>query len=170
MNGYGAEPIVIGVKRRGRASEKLLRGVMAVCAALFLLLGVLFSSAFMLPCFLMTAAYFVYGTAARREYEYTLEDGRLRIERVSDRGRRLLRDLSLEDVQLLCLPDDPAAAPFRKGGTERVPKYDYTSYEPDISYYTMIALENGEKIKLLLDLTPEAVRMVRRFQNAAGHA
>ena len=41
---------------------------------------------------------------------------------------------------------------YRNGETE---KYDYTSYEDDVPYYTMIIREDGRKIKLLLDLTEE---------------
>ena len=117
----------------------------------------------MLPCFLMTAAYFVYRAASRREYEYTLEDGVFRIERVSDRGRRVLHEISFADVELVCLPDAPEAQPYKKkGGTVRLPKKDYTSYREGVPYYTVIATEEGKKMKFLLDLTSEAVARLRR--------
>jgi hypothetical protein len=155
------DTLVYSVSRKERSSEKLLRGTMIALAVLFLIEGILFSTGFMLPCFLSAMAYFWYAHASRREWEYTMDRDSLRIERVSDRGRFVLHEIKLTDVELLCRPDDPAAAPYRKGGTVKIKKYDYTSYRDDVPYYTMIASEEGERIKLLLDLTPEAIARVR---------
>lgn len=155
--------MIIAVKRKGRRSEKMLRGILIGLSLLCFLQGILFSTAFMLPCFLSTAFYFWYSFACRREYEYTLEDGQMTIERVSDRGRTVLHQFPLTDVEVLALPDSPAVARYKKkGGEEKLPKFDYTSYEDGVPYYTMIAQEDGKKIKLLLDLTPEAISDIRR--------
>ncbi len=156
------QTVVISVSRTVRPREVLLRRLMAVLAAVFLAQGILFSTGFMLPCFLMTLCYFWFSHASRREYEYTLEDGLLRIERVSDRGRRVLHEIPFSEIQLLCRPDAPEAAPYRKGGSVRIRKVDYTSYREDVPYYTMIAAENGQPLKLLLDLTEEGIRVLRR--------
>jgi hypothetical protein len=156
------QTVVISVRRAVRPREVLLRRLMAVLAAVFLAQGILFSTGFMLPCFLMTLCYFWFSHASRREYEYTLEDGLLRIERVSDRGRRVLHEIPFSEIRLLCRPDAPEAAPYRKGGSVRIRKVDYTSYREDVPYYTMIAAENGQPLKLLLDLTEEGIRVLRR--------
>ncbi len=155
------DTLVLAVKRRERGSEKLLRGVMIALAVIFLLGGILLSRGLMLLCFLSAMGYFVYAGATRREWEYTLDRDSLRIERVRDTGRFVLHEIRLTDVELLCRPDDPAAAPFRKGGPQQVKKFDYTSYAENVPYYTMIAKEEGERIKLLLDLTPEAIQRVK---------
>ena len=59
--------MVISVKRKGRPSEKALRGIMIGLAVLFLLQGIILSTGFMLPCLLTTGAYFWYSWASRRE-------------------------------------------------------------------------------------------------------
>ncbi len=159
--------MVISVKRKEKRSEKALRVLMVFFAVLFLLQGILFSRGFMLPCLLMTGAYFWYSHASRREYEYTIDDGRLQIERVSSSGRTLLHEIKLADLEALAPPDGPSVARYRKGGSEQIPKFDYTSYEEDIPYYTMIASEDGHKIKLLLDLTDEAIRLIRQVNPEA---
>ncbi len=159
--------IVISVQRKIRPSERMLRGVMIALAVLFLLEGILFSTAFMLPCFLMTGACFWYGYAIRREYEYVIEEGWMRIFRVGDRGRFLQHEFLLTDILLVARPDDPAAAPFRRGGSEKIKKYDYTSYREDVPYYTMIVGSGGLRVKLLLDLTPEAVACIRSANRQA---
>jgi uncharacterized membrane protein len=101
--------IVISVSRAVRPREVLLRRVMAVLAVVFLLQGIMFSTGFMLPCFLMVLCYFWFSYASKREYEYTLADGVLKIERVSDRGRRVLHEIPFAAVKLLCDPDAPEA-------------------------------------------------------------
>lgn len=40
-------------------------------------------------------------------------------------------------------------------------KYDYTSYDEDTPYYTMIIREDGHKIKLLLDLNEELLHAMK---------
>ena len=53
-------------------------------------------------------------------------------------------------------------AKYKKNtGTEKLKKYDYTSYEDDVPYYTMIIREDGRKIKLLLDLTEEMLHTMK---------
>ena len=53
-------------------------------------------------------------------------------------------------------------AKYKKNtGTEKLKKYDYTSYEDDVPYYTMIIQEDGRKIKLLLDLTEEMLHTMK---------
>ena len=56
-----------------------------------------------------------------------------------------------------------AVAKYRKdGGGVRLPKFDYTSYEDDIPYYTMIVIEDREKKKLLLDLNQELLFALKK--------
>ena len=159
--------MVIAVKRKEKRSEKVLLGVMIFLAILFLLQGIIFSRAFMLPCLLMTGAYFWYSHASKREYEYTIEDEHMQIERVASSGRTVLHEINLANMEVLASPDDPSVARYKKGGAEKVPKYDYTSYEENRPYYTMIVKEDGQKIKLLLDLTPEAISLIRQVNPAS---
>ena len=156
-----SNPVVISVNRRARPRETLLRRLMAALGVLFLLCGIMFSTAFMLPCFLMILCYYWYRLASKREYEYTLEDDTLKIDRVSDRGRNRLYEIPFDRITLLCEPDAPEAMPYKKGGTVKVVKEDYTSYREDVPYYTMIVRDEPKPLKLLLDLTPEAIRMIR---------
>ena len=156
------DSLVISVSRKTRPSETLLRRLMAALGVLFLLAGIMFSTAFMLPCFLTVLCYYWYRHASKREYEYTLEDDTLKIDRVSDRGRNRLYEIPFDRIILLCEPDAPEAMPYKKGGTVQVVKEDYTSYREDVPYYTVIVRDEPKPLKLLLDLTPEAIRMIRR--------
>ena len=161
------EAVVIAVNRKTRPSEKLLRRLMAVLGVVFLLQAIMFSTGFMLPCFLTVLCYFWYSHASIREYEYTLDEGIMRIERVSDRGRRLLYEIPFDQIQLVCAPDAPEAQPYKKGGSVRVKKEDYTSYREGVPYYTVIVKDEPVPLKLLMDLTPEAIRVIRRRNREA---
>ena len=153
--------IVWSVRRRERPSERALSAAMSALAVFFLLAGIYFSRAFMLSCFCMAACRFVYGAVRVREFEYTLEDAKLSIDRVGDRGRHRLHEIPLADVEILSLPDGEAVLPYKKGGV-RLPKFDYTSYREDVPWYTLIAKENGQRVKLLCELPPEAIAVFRR--------
>ena len=55
-----------------------------------------------------------------------------------------------------------SVAKYKKnGGTEQLKKFDYTSYDDNVPYYTMIIREDGRKIKLLLDLTEEMLHTIK---------
>lgn len=161
--------IVIAVSRRPRPSEKLLRVTMVGLAALFLVMGIAFSRGMMLPCFLMAVAYFVYTNASKRAWEYIIENGVMRIDRMTDHGRLPLHEFSLRETVALARPDDPAVAKYKKGGAVKVKKYDYTSYADGVPYYTMIVREDGREVKLLLDLNDAAIEAVRRENRTAVH-
>ena len=161
------QSIVISVSRSPRPREIILRRAMAVLAVVFLLQGIMLSTGFMLPCFLMVLCYFWFSHASKREYEYTLDDEGMRIERTSDRGRRMLHEIPWTSVKLLCRPDAPEALPYKKGGSIPIKKVDYTSYKEEIPYYTMIAEEDGKPLKLLLDLNDDAIRLIRRRNREA---
>ena len=161
------EELVISVSRKPRRSDVFLCRLMAVLAVVFLLQGILFSTAFMLPCFLTVLCYYWYRQASKREYEYTLGEESLKIERVSDHGRSLEYDIPYSIIQLVCLPDSAEALPYRKGGEIRVKKEDYTSYREDVPYYTVIVRDEPRMLKLLMDLTPEGIRILRRKNREA---
>ena len=158
---------VIHVTRSERRSEKMLKATMAALAVLFLLGAVAFNRGLMLPCFLMAAACFIYAMATKRQYEYILENGQMRIDRLTDYGRRTRHQFSLQDIEVLASPADPRVLPYKKGGGVRIKKYDYTSYQEGVAWYTMIVREDGRLIKLLLDLDERAIDMIRRENRAA---
>ena len=72
------------------------------------------------------------------------------------RHRREVHDLNLLELEVVAPNWHESVARYRlKGGTEKLKKYDYTSYEDDIPYYTMIIMDGRRKIKILLDLNSE---------------
>ena len=80
------------------------------------------------------------------------------------RYRKNRHELNLQELEVLAPNWHDAVAKYRiKGGTVRLPKFDYTSYDDDIPYYTMIITENKKKIKLLLDLTDEMMQDIKRM-------
>ena len=52
----------------------------------------------------------------------------------------------MQDMEVIAPNWHEAVAKYRKnGGTEKLKKFDYTSYDDNIPYYTMIVYENKEK-------------------------
>ena len=156
--------IVEQVKRKPKKMTKLLKVIIVVFAVFFVLLGIVVSQGFMLPGFLMVLLYFIYDVFSQKEYEYTLEDDQLMIDViVGKRYRRTAHELDLKDLEVVAPNLHNAVAKYRKNaGGIKLRKYDYTSYEEDIPYYTMIIMENREKIKILLDLSDNMLREMKR--------
>lgn len=157
--------IVKQVKRKPKAMTGILRKVMIIFAVVILLLGVTISQGFMLPGFLLVALYFGYDVYSQKEYEYRLESGRLTIDVIlGKRYRKTAHILELSEMEVTAPNRHEAVAKYRRdAGGVKLPKYDYTSYEEDMPYFTMIAIENRTKIKLLLDLDEEMLQTLKRL-------
>ena len=157
--------IVKQVKRKPKAMTGILRKVMIIFAVVILLLGVTISQGFMLPGFLLVALYFGYDVYSQKEYEYRLESGRLTIDVIlGKRYRKTAHILELSEMEVTAPNRHEAVAKYRRdAGGVKLPKYDYTSYEEDTPYFTMIVIENRTKIKLLLDLDEEMLQTLKRL-------
>lgn len=156
--------ITLQVTRKKKAGTGLLKGIMIVFGVLFILMGILLSRGFMLSGFLLIGLYFVYDTFSKKEYEYTLEGLCFSVSVIwGKRYRREAHSLNLQELEILAPNWHESVAKYRlHGGTERLRKFDYTSYDDDIPYYTMIILEGKRKIKLLLDLNEEMLDAIRK--------
>lgn len=156
--------IVEQVIRKPKPLTGVLRTVMLIFAVILLLLGIILSQGFMLPGFLLVALYYFYNTYSQKEYEYILEDNHLTIDVIfGKKHRRSAHYLDMDALEVLAPNWHDSVVRYRRnGGSIRLPKYDYTSYEEDTPFYTMIITENKEKIKLLLDLNDNMLQMIKR--------
>ena len=156
--------IVEQVIRKPKPMTGFLRTVMIVFAVILLLMGITLSQGFMLPGFLLVVLYYFYNAYSQKEYEYILEENHLSIDVIfGKKHRRSAHYLDMEALEVLAPNWHNAVAKYRReGGIIRLAKYDYTSYEEDTPYYTMIITENREKIKLLLDLNDQMLQTLKR--------
>lgn len=157
--------IVKQVKRKPKAMVGALRKIMIIFAVIFILLGIMISQGFMLPGFLLVLLYFGYDVYSQKEYEYRLADRKLTIEVIlGKRYRKTAHILELSEMEVTAPNRHESVAKYRKdAGGEKLPKFDYTSYEENTPYYTMIIMENRRKIKLLLDLDEEMLQAMKRW-------
>ena len=153
------------VHKRIKTSTKVLKNVMIVLCVLFVLMGIIFDRGMLFLALLTAGMYFLYDTYAVKDYEYVMEGNQFTISVIqAKRHRREVHVLNLKDMEVLAPNWHDAVAKYRKnGGTEKIQKFDYTSYEPEIPYYTMIIMENRKKIKLLLDLEDDMIAAIKRM-------
>ena len=155
--------IVEQVSRKKKSMSGVLRKVMAFFAVIFVIMGIAISQSFMLAGFLLAALYFVYDVFSQKDYEYTLENDTLSIDVIyGKKYRKTAHVLELKNMEVTAPHWHESVAKYKKnGGTEQLKKYDYTSYDDNTPYYTMIIKEDGRKIKLLLDLTEEMLHTIK---------
>lgn len=161
MNDYR---MVKQVRRKPKAFSGVLRKIMIAFAVIFLAFGIMISQGFMLPGFLMVVLYLGYNLFSEKEYEYTLEGDELCIDVImGKRFRKNAHELDLKKMEVLAPPRHENVSRYRKdAGGEKLPKYDYTSYEENIPYYTMIIVEDQQKVKILLDLEEDMLQTIKR--------
>ena len=155
--------IVEQVSRKKKSMSGVLRKVMVLFAVIFVIMGIAISQSFMLAGFLLAALYFVYDVFSQKDYEYTLENDTLSIDVIyGKKYRKTAHVLELKNMEVTAPHWHESVAKYKKnGGTEQLKKFDYTSYDDEIPYYTMIIREDGHKIKLLLDLTEEMLHTLK---------
>lgn len=155
--------IVEQVSRKKKSMSGVLRKVMVLFAVIFVIMGIAISQSFMLAGFLLAALYFVYDVFSQKDYEYTLENDQLSIDVIyGKKYRKTAHVLELKELEVVAPHWHESVAKYKKnGGTEQLKKYDYTSYDDNTPYYTMIIKEDGRKIKLLLDLTEEMLHTIK---------
>lgn len=137
---------------------------MVVMAVVLVILAIIFDTGLMLPAFLFAVLYYIFCINTDREYEYCLKNGVLTIAVIrGKRRRKTAHTLMMQDMEVIAPNWHEAVAKYRKnGGREKLKKFDYTSYDDNIPYYTMIVYENKEKIKLLLDLNDSMLEAIKR--------
>lgn len=155
--------IVEQVSRKKKSMSGVLRKVMILFAVIFVIMGITISQSFMLAGFLLVALYFVFDIFSQKDYEYTLENDQLSIDVIyGKKYRKTAHVLELKELEVVAPHWHESVAKYKKnGGTEQLKKYDYTSYDDNTPYYTMIIKEDGRKIKLLLDLTEEMLHTIK---------
>ena len=155
--------IVEQVSRKKKSMSGVLRKVMVLFAVIFVIMGIAISQSFMLAGFLLAALYFVFDIFSQKDYEYTLENDLLSIDVIyGKKYRKTAHVLELKDLEVVAPHWHESVARYKKnGGTEQLKKFDYTSYDDNTPYYTMIIKEDGRKIKLLLDLTEEMLHTIK---------
>lgn len=155
--------IVEQVSRKKKSMSGILRKAMIIFAVFFVILGITISQSFMLAGFLLAALYFVYDVFSQKDYEYTLESDTLTIDVIYGKKYRKTAHVPyLKNMEVTAPHWHESVAKYKKnGGTEKLKKYDYTSYDDEVPYYTMIVTEDGNKIKLLLDLTDEMLHTIK---------
>lgn len=155
--------IVEQVSRKKKSMSGVLRKVMILFAVIFVIMGIAISQSFMLAGFLLAALYFVFDIFSQKDYEYTLENDQLSIDVIyGKKYRKTAHVLELKELEVVAPHWHESVAKYKKnGGTEQLKKYDYTSYDDNTPYYTMIIKEDGRKIKLLLDLTEEMLHTIK---------
>lgn len=153
------------VHKRVKASTKVLKKVMIVLCVLFILTGIMMDRGMMFLALLMAGLYFLYDAFVEKDYEYVMDGNSFTIAVIhAKRRRKEAHVLDLKDMEVVAPNWHDAVAKYRRnGGTEKLRKYDYTSYEPDVPYYTMIIMEERKKIKLLLDLDEDMLRAMKRM-------
>ena len=155
--------IVEQISRKKKSMSGVLRKVMVLFAVIFVIMGIAISQSFMLAGFLLAALYFLFDIFSQKDYEYTLENDTLSIDVIyGKKYRKTAHVLELKNMEVTAPHWHESVAKYKKnGGTEKLKKYDYTSYDDDVPYYTMIVKEDGNKIKLLLDLTDEMLHTIK---------
>lgn len=157
--------VVEQVTRRQKPMTGALRTVMVVFGVFFVILGIAVSQGFMLPGFLLVALYFLYDIFSKKEYEYTLEGTRFSVAVIwGKRYRKEVHSMDLKDLEVVAPSWHERVAKYKKhGGSVKLPKFDYTSYDEDTPYYTMIIMEDRKKIKLLLDLNEGMFQILKQM-------
>ena len=117
------------VQRKPKKGSKLLGRLMVIFAVIFVILGIIFQSGYFMPAFLLAALYYIYSMFNDSAYEYNFENEQFSIDVIKGkRRRRTAHVLYYKNLEVVAPPDHETVMKYKKkGGTEKIRKYDYTS-------------------------------------------
>lgn len=153
------------VSRKQKRSAKVFNILLLTMSVLFILMGIVFDRGMLFLSMLAVIMYWLNSFQSLRDYEYHMEDGILTVDVIQGKRRRKrTQELELKNLEVIAPNWHEAVAKYRKnGGTEHLKKYDYTSYEDEIPYYTMIIHDGKRKIKLLMDFDEEWLLKIKQW-------
>ena len=96
MNDY---KITQQVKRKSKRFAKPLSVTMVVLAVVLVILAIIFDTGLMMPAFLFAVLYYVFSINADTEYEYTMENGVIRLIHLISKMWKLLRQTGMKQLQ-----------------------------------------------------------------------
>jgi len=152
------------VHRESKKGTKTLKYIMVFMIVLTILMAIAFSTGYMMFAFIFAGLYLFFDANAERDYEYTLEDNVLTIEVVKGkRNRSIMHVLDMSKLEIVAPNNHESVKKYKKGASEgKIRKFDYSSYDNSIIYYTMIIFDGNQKIKLLLDLDEDMLMDIKR--------
>ncbi|MCD8301078.1 MAG: hypothetical protein LUC41_07940 [Clostridiales bacterium] len=151
------------VERRKKKFYGLLSKLMIIFAIVFVVCGIIFQNGYFFPAILLALLYYFYTYNANLSFEYNFLQEYFTVDVIRGRrGRKTTQVVYYKDIEVVAPPDHDTVLKYKKkGGTEKVKKYDYTSYLEGIPYYTVIFTRDREKVKLLMDLDDEILHALK---------
>ena len=124
------------VRKKQKRSSKLLGRIMVVFAVILVFFGIIFNRGFFFPAFLFAFLYYIFGYGSDSAYEYNFENEQFSIDVIKGKRRRKTAHvLYYKNLEVVAPPDHESVAKYKKKtGTEKIRKFDYTSYEDGVPY------------------------------------
>lgn len=152
------------VSRKSKPMSKFYTRLLLFLSVMFILMGIALDRGMLLLSMLSVLLYWYSSYESSTDYEYHLSGRIFAVDVIKGKQRRKrVQEPDLDQLEVIAPNWHDAVGKYRKkGGTVKLKKYDYTSYDDDIPFYTMIISDEGKKIKLLLDLDEEWLRAIKR--------
>jgi len=152
------------VSRATKRFSKAFTRILLAMSILFIFMGIILDRGMLFLSMLSVLLYWYSSYESIKDYEYHMEGNKLTVDVIKGKQRRKrMHELDLSEMEVLAPNWHEAVSKYRKnGGTEQIKKYDYTSYDDAIPFYTMIIYSERTKIKILLNLDEEWLWEIKR--------
>lgn len=137
--------VYVLVPVRKKASQKVLGVIMLVLMILCLLCTCL-GTAIMFPLAVVCGlVWYFLMNGSSKEFEYSYFDGEVRFARVMNKSRRKsIGTYMMDEVMQIAPAGDRSVSHYENDSSVKV--FDYTSHDPQTSYYEMLLQKEGDTI------------------------
>ena len=151
-----------GIKCLDTGKNKAIRaGLIAGVVCSFIL--VLINPALIItPIVAIAITVFIF-SRLKIEYEYIYADGQIDFDRISGNARRkTLMRVDIENAEVIAPTNSDSIKAYNNN--DRIKVKDYSSYDSNVSTYSMIVSKNGELYKIIFEPSERMIKSMKYKQ------
>ena len=151
-----------GIKCKDTGKNKGIRvGLVALIIISFVV--ILINPALIIaPIIAIAFSVFIF-SRLKTEYEYIYADGQIDFDRISGNAKRkTIMRIDIENAEVIAPTNSDSIKAYNNNN--RIKVKDFSSYNPEVSTYSMIVSKNGELYKIIFEPSERMVKSMKYKQ------
>ena len=151
-----------GIKCLDTGKNKAIRAGLIACVVFSFILVLINPALIITPIVAIAITVFIF-SRLKIEYEYIYADGQIDFDRISGNARRkTLMRVDIENAEVIAPTNSDSIKAYNNN--DRIKVKDFSSYDSNVSTYSMIVSKNGELYKIIFEPSERMIKSMKYKQ------